>query len=54
MVYKEAFVLHELDRPVTICPGRLETVRAQEADIVSGLFRVDINEATPAGSVIPE
>ena len=32
----------------------LETVRAKEADIVSGLFRVDINEATPAGSVIPE
>ena len=31
----------------------LETVRAKEADIVSGLFRVDINEATPAGSVIP-
>ncbi len=32
----------------------LETVQAKEADIVSGLFRVDINEATPAGSVIPE
>ena len=32
----------------------LETVRTREADIVSGLFRVDINEATPAGSVIPE
>jgi basic membrane lipoprotein Med (substrate-binding protein (PBP1-ABC) superfamily) len=32
----------------------LETVRAKEAEIVSGLFRVDINEATPAGSVIPE
>jgi basic membrane protein A len=32
----------------------LETVLAQQADIVSGLFRVDINEATPAGSVIPE
>lgn len=32
----------------------LEMVLAQEADIVSGLFRVDINEATPAGSVIPE
>jgi len=32
----------------------LETVRATEADIVSGIFRVDINEATPAGSVIPE
>ena len=32
----------------------LETVRAKEADIVSGLFRVDINEATPAGSVIPD
>jgi basic membrane lipoprotein Med (substrate-binding protein (PBP1-ABC) superfamily) len=32
----------------------LETVRAREAEIVSGLFRVDINEATPAGSVIPE
>lgn len=31
----------------------LETVQAKEADIVSGLFRVDINEATPAGSVIP-
>ena len=33
---------------------RLETVRAKEADIVIGLFRVDINAATPAGSVIPE
>jgi basic membrane protein A len=32
----------------------LATVQAQEADIVSGLFRVDINESTPAGSVIPE
>ena len=32
----------------------LETVMAKEAEIVSGLFRVDINEATPAGSVIPE
>ena len=32
----------------------LATVRAKEADIVSGLFRVDINESTPAGSVIPE
>jgi basic membrane protein A and related proteins len=32
----------------------LETVRAKESEIVSGIFRVDINEATPAGSVIPE
>ena len=32
----------------------LEMVKAKEADIVSGLFRVDINEATPPGSVIPE
>ena len=32
----------------------LETVQAKEADIVSGLFRVDINESTPPGSVIPE
>ena len=32
----------------------LETVNAKQAEIVSGLFRVDINEATPAGSVIPE
>jgi basic membrane protein A len=32
----------------------LEKVQAKEADIVSGLFRVDINESTPAGSVIPE
>ena len=32
----------------------LATVQAKEAEIVSGLFRVDINEATPAGSVIPE
>jgi basic membrane lipoprotein Med (substrate-binding protein (PBP1-ABC) superfamily) len=31
----------------------LETVKAKQADIVSGLFRVDINEATPAGSVVP-
>ncbi len=32
----------------------LDTVMAKEAEIVSGLFRVDINEATPAGSVILE
>jgi len=32
----------------------LETVQAKEAEIVSGLFRVDINEATPPGSVIPD
>ena len=31
----------------------LETVMSKEAEIVSGLFRVDINEATPAGSVDP-
>jgi len=32
----------------------LAAVQAKEAEIVSGLFRVDINEATPPGSVIPE
>ena len=32
----------------------LATVQAKEAEIVSGLFRVDINEGTPAGSVISE
>ena len=32
----------------------LDTVKARESEIVSGLFRVDINEATPAGSVMPE
>jgi len=32
----------------------LEMVQAKEAEIVSGLARVDINESTPAGSVIPE
>jgi basic membrane lipoprotein Med (substrate-binding protein (PBP1-ABC) superfamily) len=32
----------------------VEQVLAREAEIVSGLFRVDINEATPPGSVIPE
>ncbi len=32
----------------------LEKVLAKQDEIVSGLFRVDINEATPAGSVIPE
>jgi basic membrane protein A len=32
----------------------LAEVQAKEAEIVSGLFRVDINEATPPGSVIPE
>ncbi len=31
----------------------LETVQAKEADIQSGMFRVDINESTPPGSVIP-
>ncbi len=30
------------------------TVMEREAEIVSGIFRVDINESTPAGSVIPE
>jgi basic membrane lipoprotein Med (substrate-binding protein (PBP1-ABC) superfamily) len=29
------------------------TVQAKEAEIVSGIFRVDINESTPPGSVIP-
>jgi basic membrane protein A len=32
----------------------LETVRAKEAEIVSGIFRVDINESVPPGSVLPE
>jgi basic membrane protein A len=32
----------------------VDAVKAKEAEIVSGLFRVDINEAIPAGSVIPE
>jgi len=32
----------------------VEQVQAREAEIVSGIFRVDINEATPPGSVIPE
>ncbi len=31
----------------------VETVMAREAEIVSGLFRVDINESTPPGSDIP-
>jgi len=32
----------------------VERVREREGEIRSGLFRVDINEATPPGSVIPE
>jgi basic membrane lipoprotein Med (substrate-binding protein (PBP1-ABC) superfamily) len=32
----------------------LQTVTDKQADIVSGLFRVVINEGTPPGSVIPE
>ena len=32
----------------------VDQVTAKEADIKSGVFRVDINEGTPAGSVIPE
>jgi basic membrane protein A len=32
----------------------LATVQAKEDEIRSGLFRVDINEAVPPGSVIPE
>jgi basic membrane lipoprotein Med (substrate-binding protein (PBP1-ABC) superfamily) len=35
-------------------PDLVEAVGAKEAEIVSGLFRVDINEAVPPGSVIPE
>ncbi len=42
----------DLVRPV---PAELvDQVMAKEADIVSGVFRVDINESTPPGSVIPE
>jgi basic membrane lipoprotein Med (substrate-binding protein (PBP1-ABC) superfamily) len=37
-----------------VTPELLETVQAKEAEIVSGIFRVDINEAVPQGSVIPE
>jgi basic membrane lipoprotein Med (substrate-binding protein (PBP1-ABC) superfamily) len=32
----------------------IDTVMAKEADILSGLFRVDINESIPPGSVLPE
>ena len=32
----------------------VEAVQTREQEIISGLFRVDINEATPPGSVIPE
>ena len=31
----------------------VEMVKAKEAEIVSGVFRVDINESTPQGSVVP-
>ena len=31
----------------------VEQVTARESEIKSGIFRVDINESTPAGSVIP-
>jgi basic membrane protein A and related proteins len=31
----------------------IEQVTARESEIESGIFRVDINESTPAGSVIP-
>jgi basic membrane lipoprotein Med (substrate-binding protein (PBP1-ABC) superfamily) len=34
-------------------PELVEQVEAKEAEIVSGLFRVDINEATPPGAFIP-
>jgi len=32
----------------------VDQVMAREAEIISGVFRVDINESTPPGSVIPE
>jgi basic membrane lipoprotein Med (substrate-binding protein (PBP1-ABC) superfamily) len=32
----------------------VDQLMAKEADIVSGVFRVDINESTPPGSVVPE
>jgi basic membrane lipoprotein Med (substrate-binding protein (PBP1-ABC) superfamily) len=35
-------------------PELVDQVMAKEADIVSGVFRVDINESTPPGSVVPE
>jgi basic membrane lipoprotein Med (substrate-binding protein (PBP1-ABC) superfamily) len=35
-------------------PDLLAMVQAKEADIVSGIYRVDINESIPQGSVIPE
>ena len=37
------------------CPRTSSTtVQAKEEEIVSGIFRVHINESTPPGSVIPE
>ena len=42
------------DLVVDVPAELVEAVQAKEADIKSGLFRVDINENTPPGSDIPE
>lgn len=38
----------------TLDPALIKMVQQREQDIKDGLFRVDINEATPEGSVMPE
>jgi basic membrane lipoprotein Med (substrate-binding protein (PBP1-ABC) superfamily) len=54
MVAKGGAALAPINEALVPDAALLEAVRAKEADIVSGIFRVDINEAVPPGSVIPE
>lgn len=56
MVAKGGAALAPINTDVTGgVPGELvEQVQAREAEIKAGTFRVDINEATPPGSTIPD
>jgi basic membrane lipoprotein Med (substrate-binding protein (PBP1-ABC) superfamily) len=54
MAYGGASLAPLYDFEDTLDPELLEMVRAREQEIVDGLFRVNIDEDTPTGAVVPE
>ncbi len=54
MAYGGASLAPFHDFEDTLDPELVEMVRAREQEIVDGLFRVNIDEDTPAGAIVPE